>query len=183
MSNETDTPRTDTEKPSPIKSILARGEELWRARLREKLEAMHEGWGDVANDAVEPMPRTQAVVDKSMREDEGEFLEEDLLKHSHALEEELAAATHERDLEAAANLQTRNEFQNYRDTMNDILGQTIKERDTALAQAAKMREALQAAYVNNQNMHCFSTKGRLNKQLNEQTVTLRAALTTKEEPK
>ena len=49
----------------------------------------------------------------------------------------------------------------------------ISERDEA-------RTALQQAYVHNQNMHCFVTKGRLNDQLNEQTHVLRKALSIPE---
>ena len=40
----------------------------------------------------------------------------------------------------------------------------------------RLKTALQQAYVHNQNMHCFQTKGRLNDQLNEQTHLLRKAL-------
>jgi hypothetical protein len=38
------------------------------------------------------------------------------------------------------------------------------------------RDILAQAYVHNQNMHCFVTKGRLNDQINEQTHLLRKFL-------
>ena len=40
----------------------------------------------------------------------------------------------------------------------------------------KLVAAMEAAFVENQNMHCFATKGRLNEALNRQTGILRAAL-------
>ncbi len=48
--------------------------------------------------------------------------------------------------------------------------------ETPIGEAEAHLQALQQAYVHNQNMHCFTTKGRLNDQLNEQTHLLRKAL-------
>lgn len=44
------------------------------------------------------------------------------------------------------------------------------------SQVDSLLTALNDAYVCNQNMHCFQTKGRLWEQLNEQTLILRKAL-------
>jgi len=66
-------------------------DEPWRAKLRAQLEDCHEGWGDSADDAEEHPPRTQAVMDKAMLENGGEYMEEDLMKHARVLEKELMA--------------------------------------------------------------------------------------------
>jgi|GEM_PF-1181963 len=66
----------------------------------------------------------------------------------------------------------------------DDFNQRLIDRTTGFRQTlgqqsleiAHLRSALQQAYVHNQNMHCFVTKGRLNDQLNEQTHVLRKAL-------
>jgi hypothetical protein len=37
-------------------------------------------------------------------------------------------------------------------------------------------EAVKEAYVHNQNMHCYQTKGKLHDELNKQTIVLRTAI-------
>ena len=46
----------------------------------------------------------------------------------------------------------------------------------ARAEVERLREAIVTAYTHNQNMHCYQTKGRLNDELNNQTMVLRKAL-------
>lgn len=43
-------------------------------------------------------------------------------------------------------------------------------------QRDELRNALKEAYVHNQNMHCYQTKGRLHDELNKQTIILRTAI-------
>lgn len=72
------------------------------------------------------------------------------------------------------------------DTLNQLLTGSKKLADfedfrtlpaaEAKAEIDRLTSALRQAYVHNQNMHCFVTKGRLNDQLNEQTHVLRKAL-------
>ena len=52
------------------------------------------------------------------------------------------------------------------------------ERDlnASKAEVERLREAIVTAYTHNQNMHCYQTKGRLNDELNNQTMVLRKAL-------
>ena len=40
----------------------------------------------------------------------------------------------------------------------------------------ELRKALKEAYIHNQNMHCYQTKGRLYDELNKQTIILRTAI-------
>lgn len=43
-------------------------------------------------------------------------------------------------------------------------------------QRDELRKAVKEAYVHNQNMHCYQTKGRLYDELNKQTTILRTAI-------
>ena len=51
-----------------------------------------------------------------------------------------------------------------------------EEWDKLKDQNARLREALGKAYTHNQNMHCYATGGKLNLELNLQTVELRKAI-------
>ena len=69
-------------------------------------------------------------------------------------------------------IETRNDMRKMQEFAENLEIQVID----ACFQLAVAKQALQQAYVHNQNMHCFQTKGRLNDQLNEQTHLLRKAL-------
>ena len=43
-------------------------------------------------------------------------------------------------------------------------------------QRDELRKTLKEAYIHNQNMHCYQTKGRLYDELNKQTIILRTAI-------
>lgn len=86
----TTTPTTEPESETPK-------DEPWRAKLREELEQAHEGWGDAADLAREPMPRLEAVKAKSFKDDNGEYLAEDLHNLAYDLETELRATQRKLD--------------------------------------------------------------------------------------
>lgn len=66
----------------------------------------------------------------------------------------------------------------------DSPGKFINRQERKIAELReiirKQREAIQFAYVHNQNMHCYSTKGKLNEELNAQTSALKQALEIRE---
>ena len=57
---------------------------------------------------------------------------------------------------------------------------TLEENRSELCKERELRQKAEAvindAYVCNQNMHCYQTKGKLNDELNRQTVILRNAI-------
>ena len=66
------------------------------------------------------------------------------------------------------------------------MNESFRYRDDALIDAKtvnayieeveELRKALNEAYIHNQNMHCYQTKGRLNEELNKRTIILRTAI-------
>ena len=79
------------------------------------------------------------------------------------------------------------EFQHYRENQNTftiaLCEESEQRAEKAEAEVERLRDAIVTAYTHNQNMHCYQTKGRLNDELNNQTMVLRKALNPTDTPR
>ena len=121
------------------------------------------------SDATKPTPRTDAAPSFYCESDEScsnELVDKDFARE---LERELTEAR-----EAIADLNRR--LIDRTSGFLDLIQAQQLEIALLKSQARTAREIIEQAYVHNQNMHCFTTKGRLNDQINEQTTLLRKFL-------
>lgn len=84
-----------------------------------------------------------------------------------------------KDFEKSALVVSLKDFRDLEKQNKELVdwSKVLHEREQQMYNEVLMlRLALEAAYVCNQNMHCYQTKGKLHQQLNEQTKILRVVL-------